>query len=135
MLKLSISEKNKLDLKFESDNYQLMKDLKIFFTKKFPGYKFSPKYKAGIWNGDICLIDCIRKTMLYGFLYDVLKFKNEKYKNEEFIFSDEVKLLFKGTKLDIISDLKWNPRDYQLDCINKAIEMKKGILKVATGRR
>lgn len=132
MLKVSLSDRNKLNLKFESDNYQLMHALKDYFTKKAPNYRFHPKFKAGIWNGDICLIEVGKREMPYGFLYDLLKFKKEFYKDEEFIFSEEVKALFHGEAFEIIEDLKWPPRDYQRDCIEGALKYKKGIIRCAT---
>ena len=35
----------------------LARELDQFFTFKVPGYKFTPLYKAGVWDGSIHLFD------------------------------------------------------------------------------
>lgn len=129
MLNISISNENSLKLKLDGD-YEVLKSLKEYFTKYAPGYMFNPKYKAGVWNGKICVMDISKREIPYGLLYDVLKFKKEYYPDDSWSFSNDVKKIFNGPSVNLHFDLKYKPRDYQVDCVKKALEITKGIFRV-----
>lgn len=78
-------------------------------------------------------MDVSKRELPYGLLYDVLKFKKEYYSDDEWCFSDELKNLFNGPKVNLHFDLKYKPRDYQIECVKKALELTKGIFRVGTG--
>lgn len=134
MLDISLSKENNLKLKLNGE-YSVLKELKDYFTKYAPGYIYHPKYKAGVWNGKVCVMDVHKRELPYGLLYDILKFKKKNYPDEIWTFSNDVKNLFNGPKPNLFFDLKYQPRDYQKACVEKALEVKKGIFLVGTGRR
>ena len=45
-----------------------------FFTYKADGYKFHPKFKAKIWNGDIHLFGAFKRTLYIGLLWHLQEF-------------------------------------------------------------
>ena len=46
---------------------------------------------------------------------------------------DEIKDLFRGDDLKGVYDLKYEPRDYQLECIEAAIKYRNNIIVSAVG--
>ena len=47
-------------------------ELADFFTYEYPGARFTPQYRARLWDGKVRLYDQFRKTLYIG-LYDYLK--------------------------------------------------------------
>lgn len=43
-----------------------------FFTYEYPGARFTPQYRARLWDGKVRLYDQLRKTLYVG-LYDYVK--------------------------------------------------------------
>lgn len=133
MLNVSLSKENNLKLSLDGD-YNLLREIKEYFTKYAPGYLFHPKYKAGVWNGKVCLMDISKKELPYGLLYDLLNFKKKKKIEDTWTFSEEVKSLFRNDNdYTVTFGLKLMPRDYQKKCILEALRLKKGIFRVGTG--
>lgn len=50
------------------------KELVDFFTYEYPGAKFTPKYKARLWDGYVRLFDAVRKTLYIGLVSYVEEF-------------------------------------------------------------
>jgi superfamily II DNA or RNA helicase len=110
-------------------------DIKRHFTFKAPGYKFHPKVKAGLWNGDISLYDMRSKRLpigLYPRLQAFLEQSNTNIairENKNYFFDenqftyDEVKTFVE--ELDLALPNGSSIRDYQLDAVYKAISEKK----------
>ena len=49
-------------------------ELESFFTYEVPGARFSPKFKARLWDGKVRLYSLIRKTLYVGLFNYLLEF-------------------------------------------------------------
>ena len=104
-------------------------ELADFFTYEYPGARFTPQYKARLWDGKVRLYDQVRKSLYSGLVNYVLEFA--KRNDYEVQLSPELRIQNNYDYDEVgrwISDL--NPqsrnesievRDYQLDAIFKAI--------------
>ena len=134
MIELQLAKNNPLKIQINCENYNILKDMREWFTHYAPNYQFSPKYQAGVWNGKICIMDVGNRQILYGLLTDLLRFKKMHYPDVKLKIDDDVKKLFKTTeKLEYEWDLKWPPREYQEDCIRTVCNYSKSIFRVGTG--
>ena len=104
-------------------------ELADFFTYEYPGARFTPQFKARLWDGKVRLYDQVRKSLYTGLISYVLEFaKRNEY---EVQLSPELRIQNNYDYDEVgrwIADL--NPqsrneaievRDYQLDAIFKAI--------------
>lgn len=111
-------------------------ELADFFTYDYPGARFTPQYKARLWDGKIRLYDGIRKTLYIG-LYDYVKkfCERNEYTLEEkgtiiegsdvtmetiTKFTDWLNLYGNGKKIEI--------RDYQLEAVHTALTKERTLL-------
>ena len=46
-------------------------ELVDFFTYEYPGARFTPQYRARLWDGKVRLYDQVRKTLYVGLLHYV----------------------------------------------------------------
>jgi superfamily II DNA or RNA helicase len=111
-------------------------ELADFFTYEYPGARFTPQYKARLWDGKVRLYDQIRKTLYVGLVsyveefcirngYEV-EFKTPIHKTNN-ITSDIVEQFAKslnpygrGKPIEI--------RDYQLDAVQSALDKERTLL-------
>jgi superfamily II DNA or RNA helicase len=93
---------------------------------------FTPKFKAGFWNGRICMVNAVKKSLPYGLVSDLIKFHKKFFPNEKLVFDKGVSELFQGTPINIKYDLKLQPRDYQQECVEIMLKHSKGIVRAAT---
>lgn len=113
-------------------------ELADFFTYEYPGARFTPQYKARLWDGKVRLYDQIRKTIYLGLLQYIEKFCERNgyvltYKSDVHIdnkISHEavenfVKALELPEKIEI--------RDYQIDAIQKGVNEDRTLLLSPTG--
>lgn len=123
-------------------NMGIREQIAEVFKFRPPKYQFSPKYKAGWWDGYIKLFNPYTCLMYGGLLkqmvahckrynYSIyvdpklLDFGKQTYDSIENWFSSELKpTRDDGGLLDI--------RDYQLDAIHKSLKFKRLLLKSAT---
>jgi len=70
MADIQISKKNESFINIDCE-LGILFELKEHFTFYVDGYKHMPKYKAGVWDGSICLLDTRFGTLPAG-LYDEL---------------------------------------------------------------
>ena len=111
-------------------------ELADFFTYEYPGARFTPQYRARLWDGKVRLYDQFRKTLYIG-LYDYLvKFcDRNKYQLEtktEIIAGEDVtretveeftrwlNLHGRGKPIDI--------RYYQIDAVHTALSKQRTLL-------
>lgn len=111
-------------------------DIKQFFTFKSKGYQFTPRYKSGVWNGDISVYDQRSKILPAGLFPRLESFMDEtgiEYQireNSDYSLDDHDQIGMEELK-DFLADLDVAlPRDgvireYQFDAIHKAICQKK----------
>ena len=119
-----------LRIKVLSDHPKFLSKMKKYFTHKVKGYFWSPKYKAGMWNGESSLITPTG-TFPYGLLPDFLR-EAKNYPDVEIEIDDEVKALYKGDPLEIKFDLALTPHPYQNEAIEYCLRYTKGIIRSAT---
>lgn len=111
-------------------------ELADFFTYEYPGARFTPQYKARLWDGKVRLYDQIRKTLYIGLLQYV----------EEFCVRNGYELVFKtpitttnGITHELVQEFaEWlNPhgrgkpieiRDYQVEAVKTALDKERTLL-------
>ena len=111
-------------------------ELADFFTYEYPGARFTPQYRARLWDGKVRLYDQFRKTLYIG-LYDYLvKFcDRNKYKVEtktEIMAGEDV------TRETVEEWTQWltlhgrgkpiEIRDYQIDAVHTAVSKQRTLL-------
>ena len=116
----------------------LVRELDEKFTFFVDGYKFMPKYKMGIWDGKIRLIDTKFNTTLVGLIPDILVYCKEQGYSVE--LTHAVKSLFTSDFSDADCheyiekcNLPFEPRDYQFEAVRSAIRNKRLAILSATG--
>ena len=115
----------------KTDDHKYLKGMKEEFTRTVPGFQFMPQYRAGNWNGRVCMINPNR-TFPYGILMDYIRIHKKNFLEVPIEIDEDVKKLFKGPALKLKYDLALKPRPYQKDCIESAIRTTKGIIRSAT---
>jgi superfamily II DNA or RNA helicase len=128
---IRIKKLDELHIQIITDNKAYLADLKEHFTDYVEGFKYMQKYKAGGWDGRICVM-ASNKSLPYGLLFSVMKFHKQYYNNLELKIDNDVKDFFTGEEIEIEQNLNIIPRPYQLDCIETAIKHKRCLLRVAT---
>lgn len=112
-------------------------ELVDFFTYEYPGARFTPQYKARLWDGKVRLYDQVRKTLYVGLIgyvqhfaekngYELQYVKPEQFLQNDIVYSDIerwVKALNPQSKNEAIT-----VRDYQCDAIHKAISDERVLL-------
>lgn len=111
-------------------------ELADFFTYEYPGARFTPQYKARLWDGKVRLYDQIRKSLYIGLLNYVKEFCDRnghtiEYKSE-FNTSN-------GITHELVEEFaQWlNPhgrgkpieiRDYQVEAVKTALDQERTLL-------
>jgi superfamily II DNA or RNA helicase len=113
-------------------------ELADFFTYEYPGAKFTPQYKARLWDGKVRLYDQLRKTLYVGLISYVEQFceqngyeitwKDDFNKTND-ITPEIVEGFIKALKLPDKIEI----RDYQIDAIQKALDTERTLLLSPTG--
>jgi len=104
-----------------------------FFTYEYPGARFTPQYRARLWDGKVRLYDQVRKTLYVGLINYVEQFcENNNYTvtwKTDMKFShgytlekieQYVRSLDLPTKIEI--------RDYQIEAIKTALDKDRVVL-------
>lgn len=111
-------------------------ELSDFFTYEYPGARFTPQYKARLWDGKIRMYDQLRKTLYVGLVSYV----------EEFAIRNDYQLIYKTPVL--VSNNITNERieeyaksldphgrgkpieirDYQVEAVKTAIDKERTLL-------
>ena len=132
---IRVSRKNETYIKILCDA-GILYELKEYLTFEVPGAKFTPKYKAKMWDGKISLIDVRTGLMYAGLLGKLTKFCEDR----SYILNidDEVMPMVNVTPSDIFNFVKslnihsdgqpLEPRDYQLAAIYFAIKNRRRTL-------
>ena len=113
-------------------------ELADFFTYEYPGARFTPQFKARLWDGKVRLYDQVRKTLYIGLLQYVEQFceRNDymlSYK-DNFVVNNNIthEQVEKYVKALDLPD-KIEIRDYQIDAIQKAANEERTLLLSPTG--
>lgn len=113
-------------------------ELVQFFSYEYPGARFTPQYKARLWDGIVKLFCPIRKTLYVGLVSYVEEFctRNgyELTHKSEFAThgSIDIELIEKFVRGLKLPD-KIEIRDYQLDAIHTAVDRERTLLLSPTG--
>lgn len=129
---ITVTKYDNLNLKIDTDDWDYLRELKEHFSHYTEGYKFSPLYKVGKWNGKVSLFNSMNRTLPFGLLMEWMKFHKFNYPTIPTNVDISVKEMFKGIEPIYTKDLLYDPYDYQDDCIRAALKTSKGILRVAT---
>lgn len=128
MERLIIKNKDEVYVKIdcsESVSYELRDE----FTFMVPGAQFSPQFRARLWDGKIRLYD-VRHNLLYrGLVQYIDKFckdRNYDYNYEEEI-SQEISIQ-EAKEFTKEINLKYEPRNYQLDAFVHAVRNRRCLL-------
>ena len=136
---IKIEKLNETHLRVFSDD-GIERELHTYFEFVVPGSKYSPKYKAKLWDGKIRLYNIGTKTLYVGLLNALKEFAelngydlelgrgvecNTAITPQEVkTFVDSLNLHGRGEKIEL--------RDYQLDAIHHAIHNERVFLKSPT---
>jgi len=114
-------------------NPGVIRELSDAFSFRVPGYRFQPKFKAGIWDGYIRLINARTHMMPKGLVPHLVNKSTElgyKVKFEEG-FVDRFK---EDIELDLSKyNLKFPPRDFQEKALATFFRKKRSIVISPTG--
>lgn len=110
-------------------------ELSQFFTFEVPGARFTPKFKAKLWDGKLRLYNLQTKTLYKGLLKYVEKYAQD---NQIEIDSSIGESTSKLERRDLDGYVEWlnlhgrgspiEARDYQLDAIHRAINDERRLL-------
>lgn len=120
-----IIEKGILKSRIITDNPELLNKLRSLYSFKVDGAQYSMRYRPG-WDGMVKFIDKFGKFRT-GLLPLILK------SLERIDCFPEVETDLPEESIETVEVDKFTYRDYQKELIDKALELKRGIIKSPTG--
>jgi len=133
--KVTIEKLDEVYVRVFSDP-SIEQELSEFFTYEYPGAKFTPKFKARLWDGKVRLYDQVRKTLYVGLTKYVEDFcdrnnyelsytteihKTNNYTNEQIEeFARSLDPHGHGKPIEI--------RDYQVEAVKTALDKERTLL-------
>lgn len=103
-------------------------ELRDAFTFDVPGARFTPQFRAKLWNGKINLFNIQKKQIYRGLVSYIKKFcENRDYEFFYEVYNNEFSLSQATQFIDSLN-LKIEPRDYQIDAFAHAIRNKRALL-------
>lgn len=136
-MKLTIEKIDEVNLRIFADA-DIEYDLSQFFTFEVPGARFTPMFKARMWDGKIRMYDLLRKTLYVGLLDYVIKFAERNgyeidYKNDVISKTNITNQQIAGFMEKLKFPSKIEVRDYQIDAITTGLANNRSILLSPTG--
>lgn len=125
-----------LKFKIDTDEYDYLSELNNYFSAYTEGFRFSPLYKTGQWDGKIYMLNKTNLTLPIGLLTDFLRFHKKYFNDYKLNLDEDLKNIIKKediSNLELEPCKLWDYRDYQEFSIKKAIEYKRGIIRACTG--
>ena len=139
-MKLTVEKISEVHLRVFGD-ISCEADLEQFFTYEVPGARFTPKFKARLWDGKVRLYSLIRKTLYVGLYPYLVEFCKRNGYELTFKPTEEFATIHEANEIpteDIDSYVKHldlyargNPipaRDYQLQAIHHALRFSRTVL-------
>lgn len=121
---------------------EVQQEIKDFFTFKAPGYRFHPKYKAKLWDGNISLYNMQTCKLPLG-LHDLLISYAEKTEcdveyigdpiEEDDISLSEIQEFVSSLKLSNGAGEPIEAKDYQIEAVWKSLRKRRLCLSMPTG--
>ena len=136
MIHLTIEKIDEVHLRIYSDDPGVEQELSDFFTFEYPGARFTPQYRARLWDGKVRMYDIIRKTLYVGLLSYVEQFCE---RNDYILtYKSDIKTSNGITNTEVEEFAKWlNPhghgkpieiRDYQIEAVTTALDRERTLL-------
>lgn len=108
----------------------IAKELANHFTFTVQGYQFMPAYKYGSWDGKIRLFNPLNHRLYVGLLTQLKTFAcDNKYTFAQARDFDHVSFSIEECRefIKSLGPLKFDPRDYQIEAVIKAIRERRGL--------
>ena len=120
-------------IKLETRDFGFLSAVKEHFSGFAPGYRFSPKYEAGVWDGKIYMLR--DRKLPYGLLTDLLKLYKKDFSHVQLVLDPALSRVFNTPVKEAtdLTSLKWPAAEHQIECIAAALPYGKGIIRAATG--
>lgn len=138
MSKILLENYTETHVRVFSDDLGIEKEISDHFTFSVPGARFTPQFRARIWDGKVRLYDILRKTLYTGLIPYVRKFALERnYEIQETGFSpivndgityDSTKTFVNALNLGISTDPNFEVRGYQLNAVYSALKRRRVLL-------
>ena len=129
---LKIEKLDEVYVRIFSDS-SIEQELVDFFTYEYPGARFTPQFRARLWDGKVRLYDGIRKTLYLGLVPYVEQFAVSNGYAVEYVNTVSVVNDIKTTDLEgfvTALDLpeKIEIRDYQIEAMTNALAKERTLL-------
>lgn len=121
-----------LNIKIDTNERDYLRAVNDLMTKYVKGFMYMARYKTTPWDGKISLFNRPTRSFPYGLLFDVIKMTKTDFPDYDYSLSQEVKDMFRGDGIIPEYNLKFQPYDYQRECIEILLKSTKGIVQVAT---
>jgi superfamily II DNA or RNA helicase len=113
-------------------------ELADFFTYEYPGARFTPQYRARLWDGKVRLYDQLRKTLYVGLVSYVEEFASRNGYAIEYVTpigrSNSITYDVVEQYLNTLNlPEKIEIRDYQIEAIQTALDKERTVLLSPTG--
>lgn len=139
MAHIKVEKVNEAYIRLFSDR-STEQELSEFFKFESPGGKFSPKYKAGLWDGKIRMFNLQTKMIYSGLINYVIEFATTHQHTLEIddgiTYNENINIDYVEGFAKVINPCsKGNPiemRDYQLEAIQVALNNRKVVLSSPT---
>lgn len=120
-------------------NVGILESIGEYFSFFVSGYRFQPKYKAGVWDGKIRMLNLQTRLLPFGLLPRLIRYLSAH--EIEFEVDDTLKQMANTSIIadDIeafcVDDLKlpFEPYDYQVDSVLQVVKNGRRIIKSPTG--
>ena len=128
---------NETYIRIASDEQYVLKELSEYFSFFAEGYRFSPKFRHGIWNGKINLVNLKTMTTLAGLVPAIAKFCAER--NYQLIDQTEQYNKFVPDDLNNFDQwvqslvLPFEPRQHQIDAVRHGLQVGRSLILSPTG--
>lgn len=111
-------------------------ELADFFTYEYPGARFTPQFKARLWDGKVRLYDQVRKSLYIGLLNYVKEFCDRN--GHDIVYKSDFNTT-NGITHELVEEFaQWlNPhgrgkpieiRDYQVEAVKTALDQERTLL-------
>jgi superfamily II DNA or RNA helicase len=129
---LKIEKLDEVYVRIFSDS-SIEQELVDFFTYEYPGARFTPQFRARLWDGKVRLYDGIRKTLYLGLVPYVEQFAVSNGYAVEYVNTVSVVNDIKTTDLEgFVTALelpeKIEIRDYQIEAMTTAVAKERTLL-------
>lgn len=118
---------------FLNTEKHIIRELSEHFTFFVDGYKFMPAYKMGTWDGTIKLLDVNKRVLPKGLVPKLLNVCKNHLGYRISFESGFIDPFKEPITIPSHLNLPVEPREFQLDAVNKCLKKKRQIILSATG--